>query len=124
MKNKTKCKILGKNWNVIFADEKDNAYLSNYEGYTDRTSRKIVIKNQFKNEKLKLENPAFIIKTTIRHELIHAFLFESGLAYCSNDIEAWATNEEMIDWFAHHLDDILETAKLLDKYIFSKKINR
>lgn len=121
MKNKTKCKILGKSWNVIFADEKDNAYLSNYEGYTDRTSRKIVIKNQFKNEKFKLENPMSIIKTTIRHELIHAFLFESWLAYCSNDIEAWATNEEMIDWFAYHLDDILETAKLLDNYILSKK---
>ena len=30
-----------------------------------------------------------------RHELIHAFLYESGLDACS-----WANNEEMVDWIA------------------------
>jgi hypothetical protein len=31
----------------------------------------------------------------MRHELIHAFLFESGLDCCS-----WADKEEIVDWIA------------------------
>lgn len=41
-------------------------------------------------------------KLALRHEIVHAFLTESGLSdnsaeYCYG----WANNEEMIDWFAH-----------------------
>lgn len=41
-------------------------------------------------------------KEITRHEIIHAFLYESGL--CDNshtfDRSGWAVNEEMVDWFA------------------------
>lgn len=40
------------------------------------------------------------IKSTLRHEIIHAFLCESGLYTCSLGCDSWAGNEEMIDWFA------------------------
>lgn len=41
------------------------------------------------------------MKTTLRHEVIHAFLNESGLQDSSARIEVgWARNEEMVDWFA------------------------
>lgn len=39
-------------------------------------------------------------KAVIRHELIHCFLYESGLDVCSNSTTDWARNEEMVDWFA------------------------
>lgn len=40
-------------------------------------------------------------KRTLRHEIIHAFLNESGLSDNSNQYgSAWAKNEEMVDWFA------------------------
>lgn len=40
-------------------------------------------------------------KETIRHEIFHAFLSESGLGDSSNSVDcAWAKNEEMVDWFA------------------------
>lgn len=41
-------------------------------------------------------------KRTIRHELLHAFLNESGLignTFASSSIP-WSQNEEMIDWMA------------------------
>lgn len=41
----------------------------------------------------------YINKVT-RHEIIHAFLCESGLLECSGEAEARAANEEMVDWFA------------------------
>ena len=36
----------------------------------------------------------------LKHEIIHAFLFESGLCMQSGETESWAQNETMVDWFA------------------------
>lgn len=35
------------------------------------------------------------------------FLFESGLDANSNGIEAWASNEEMVDWIAIQMPKIV-----------------
>ncbi|MFD1464645.1 hypothetical protein ACFQ4L_00875 [Lapidilactobacillus mulanensis] len=42
-----------------------------------------------------------------RHELIHAFLCESGLAENSD----WAQNEEVVDWIARQFPKLFETFK-------------
>ena len=40
-------------------------------------------------------------KETLRHEIVHAFLNESGLKSNSNYAgDSWARNEEMVDWIA------------------------
>ncbi len=40
-------------------------------------------------------------KLTLRHEIIHAFFNESGLMDSAGQYpEAWARNEEMVDWLA------------------------
>lgn len=40
-------------------------------------------------------------KQTIRHEVVHAFLNESGLRDSSYKSQGgWAKNEEMVDWIA------------------------
>lgn len=40
-------------------------------------------------------------KQTLRHEIAHAFLHESGLAESSLVYgRGWANNEEMVDWIA------------------------
>lgn len=37
----------------------------------------------------------------MRHEITHAFLYESGLSINSVTLDgSWATNEEMVDWMA------------------------
>ena len=42
-----------------------------------------------------------LLKQYLRHEILHAFLFESGLGFDSiSNAGAWATNEEIVDWFA------------------------
>ena len=51
--------------------------------------------------------------TTIRHEIIHAYLMESGLNSSSNSVDCWARNEEMVDWFAIQFPKILETFEKL-----------
>ena len=54
-------------------------------------------------------------KETLRHEIIHAFLFESGLQSSSAVLETgWACNEEMIDYFAIQSPKIFEAFKEVD----------
>lgn len=48
---------------------------------------------------------------TMRHEIIHAFLFESGLWSNSGDVKAWACDEEMTDWIALQMPKILKVFK-------------
>jgi len=66
---------------------KEIAYvdLCTYPGYEDETD----------------EYRKLIEKQTLRHEITHAFLNESGLQDSSGSPTAgWAKNEEMVDWIA------------------------
>lgn len=55
-----------------------------------------------------------LVKQTIRHELVHAFLFESGLAGNSFQNGAWADNEEIVDWIAMQTPKMFKLFKELD----------
>lgn len=51
-------------------------------------------------------------KIWLRHELIHAFLYESGLHSNANKGETpWPLNEEMVDWIAIQLPKIMRVCK-------------
>lgn len=39
-------------------------------------------------------------KSCLRHEIIHAFLNESGLKDSTSSSDIWSRNEEMVDWLA------------------------
>ena len=50
------------------------------------------------------------IKQVLRHEIIHAYLYESGLGENSNSPRIpWARNEEIVDWFARQGQKIYKT---------------
>lgn len=54
-------------------------------------------------------------KKTLRHEIIHAFLNESGLSDSSNRFDgAWAKNEEMVDWFSIQAPKIFSAFKKMN----------
>lgn len=50
---------------------------------------------------------------TVRHEVIHAYLSESGLNGFANGTTCWALNEEMVDWFAIQFPKLLKTFREL-----------
>jgi hypothetical protein len=54
------------------------------------------------------------IKATLRHEIIHAFLHESGLSGSSVTDVPWAVNEEMVDWFAIQFPKMIKVFEQLD----------
>lgn len=54
-------------------------------------------------------------KRVLRHEIMHAFLNESGLSESSNQHDgAWAKNEEMVDWYAIQSPKIFAVYQSLD----------
>lgn len=75
-----------------------------YGGYCSGVTKEIVLLKlktvpEWANEPLKTIQRKE--RETLRHEIIHAFLNESGLGWNSLPIEqAWAKNEEMVDWIA------------------------
>lgn len=85
--------VLGTQYSVQGVDENDKE-LGDDLGNCDRFTQSIKLNQS------ELEGRDNLKEQTIRHEIIHAFLFESGLAESSCSVESWAVNEEMVDWFA------------------------
>lgn len=100
--------ILGSVWTIKEQSENDNPMLKNCDGYCDWTTREIVVEREMTGTLGDMER---YIKKVLRHEIIHAFLFESGLAEASGSIEPWAKNEEMVDWIARQGPKICEAWK-------------
>ena len=68
-------------------------------GYCSHAAKRIVIGNLDKCDDSE-EEKEITRKTNLRHEIVHAFLNESGLCWNSKATDCWAKNEEMVDWFA------------------------
>lgn len=109
-----KIDVLGTKYTIKRVDRGQDEYMEkmNFGGYCDGHAKQIVILNiktlpEWSNE------PEAIIKgkesETLRHEIIHAYLNESGLCWNSHSPGAWAKNEEMVDWFAIQLPKIFKT---------------
>ena len=96
----TRLNILGSEWLVFKRREEDDERLKENDGYCDWTTKKIVIREIPTGQKNSVEDLRFYEKTCLRHEIVHAFLYESGLCHNSKDVESWAMNEEMVDWIA------------------------
>ena len=105
-----KINILGTDVTVEFRKEADDEKLKDFLGYYDSSKDLIVVKvpDADKHSLGDLERSQ---KHTLRHEIIHAFLHESGLDWSSGSVDAWATNEEMVDWFAIQAPKIFKVFK-------------
>ncbi|MBU5481730.1 hypothetical protein KQI91_11045 [Blautia sp. MSJ-19] len=111
-----KVNILGSEWNVKFGSEEEYPNLAEMDGYSDFSTREIVVDDMEASQgqigaKADLGHYQ---KQVVRHEIIHAFLLESGLDSNSNNAESWATNEEMVDWFAIQLPKIFKVFNELE----------
>lgn len=111
-----KVNILGTEYEIKMGTYKDFPALSNMDGYTDTSTQTIVVDDMSmaEGEIDSKGNLEFYRKSVIRHEIIHAFLHESGLASNSVNSDNWAVNEEMVDWFAIQSPKIFKVFQELD----------
>lgn len=104
--------ILGTEYKIKILKEKDDERLKNCDGYIDWTVKEIVI-GDFETTTSSLKDLNEYSKKVTRHEIIHAFLIESGLWESSNTESSWARSEEMTDWIARQFHKISDVFKEL-----------
>lgn len=98
--------VLGTEYTVTVKkyDEEEAFERRSIGGYCDSWAKQIVVCDMSTYKGWEHELPETIAaaeKETLRHEIVHAFLSESGLADSSLNLDgAWAKNEEMVDWVA------------------------
>ena len=101
--------VLGAKYKIIKGNMVDYPQLERMDGYCDFNIHTIVV-DEYKHpdQDATADIDAFKNKV-LQHELVHAFLRESGL--CSN---SWANNEEIVDWIAIQAPKIFEVFNKLD----------
>ena len=108
--------ILGTQYTFILSDSKTYPELRELDGFIDLSLKKIVVENDKSTLEFGVNEN---LKQTITHELIHGFLYESGLSDNSSSADAWASNEEMVDWFALQLPKLCKTLTEIEEQIKS-----
>jgi hypothetical protein len=87
-------------------------------GYADWTAKRICLdEDNLKKDKNSLENLHLYANDVLRHEIVHAFIEESGL---SDQYQ----NETIVEWIAKMAPKILECANTIvftEKDIVNKK---
>lgn len=98
--NNKSVNILGTDYKIVFKPDTDERLRTlQADGYTDTTTKELII-GYFEPDERSMKDLAAYQKKVMRHEIIHAFFYESGLWNNSNDVGSWALNEEMTDWIA------------------------
>lgn len=101
-------KILGTKYTIRELDRNKDPILERCDGYCDKTTKTIVVlKNTPDSD---LGNFEEYKKKVKRHEIIHAFLIESGLQENFQHSE-WGHDETTVDWFANQFQKMVEVFK-------------
>lgn len=99
-----KINVLGTEYTIEIKTAEEDAFIKDCDGYTDKSSHSIVVTDVSKDNEL--DDFASYQRKVLRHEIIHAFLFESGLDGC------WQHNdghdETYVDWIAKQFPKLLK----------------
>lgn len=106
-----KVNILGTEYKIIFKNIEDDKNLEDADGYTDPSAYEIVVRKNNPNGLSKFEE---VQKRALRHECIHAMLFESGLGCNFEHCNKFGHEETMIDWMALQFPKLLSVFQELD----------
>lgn len=95
--------VLGVQYALEYRTKAQAPDLDDCDGYCDTSVKRCVVRKYTAAERrapgTKKDLDAYMRKC-MRHELVHAFLYESGLSVNGMSPESWPTNEEMVDWMA------------------------
>lgn len=106
MKNK-KINILGTKYRIK-CKKLGNA---DFDGETDYTRKRIIIRIDNYNN---VGDFKWLQKKQLRHEIIHAFMSESGLQSNWKHVEEFGHDETVVDWFAIQSPKIYKVFAELD----------
>lgn len=91
--------ILGTIYKIRMVSDNDYRAHRDADGWADYSTKELYVYN-YKQDPDSFMDLVSYQKKVIRHEIVHAFFYESGLWCNSLDTKSWARNEEMVDWIA------------------------
>lgn len=106
-----KINVLGTKYTISYKTAKQDRELEQCDGYCDKTTKQIVVRKC--DDGCNLGDFDSYRKKVVRHELIHAFLFESGLHENFKHNE-WGHDETTVDWIAVQFPKLLKAFKDAD----------
>lgn len=107
-----KIDILGTEYTILF-DVPEEEMPERADGCMDQSIRTIKI-GKFEADRNSLSNLEGYKKKVLRHEIIHAFFYESGLWNNSGMSEAFGQDETIADWIAIQFPKMLKAFKDAD----------
>ena len=110
--NGTKVDVLGTNYTLTVCGEEEEPRLQDLDGFCDDSTKEIFVESYVDSKddpraKANLENQKRKVK---RHEIIHAFLHESGLSENFTHPE-YGHDETYVDWIASQFPKMCEVFK-------------
>lgn len=108
-----KINVLGAEYSIEYLKRDDDPLFKKRiaDGYCDQSSRRIVLRTEDEDDDI--DNYSVYLKKNIRHEIVHAFLYESGIG--GNFQHApWGHEETMVDWIAYQFPKLLQAFKDAD----------
>lgn len=111
MEDITTIKVLGTKYTIKLLNAVDDNELTTCDGYCDFTTHEIIIRKD--PEISDVGNYDALRRKNLRHEIIHAFMGESGLQ--ANFFHPqYGHDETSVDWFAIQYPKIAKIFKQLD----------
>lgn len=107
-----KVNILGTEYEIII-DAPEELLPPDSDGAMDHSTKKIAIA-KFEADEYSIKDFDAYRKKVLRHEIVHAFLYESGLWSNSGNVTSWAQSEEITDWIAIQFPKLLQAFKEAD----------
>ena len=118
--NTMKIDILGTEYRIEIHKVSEDSYMEKkgLAGYCEEENKLIVVADMSEEKYfvgMGEKAQEIYRKKTLRHEIMHAFLNESGLSDSSNRFDgAWTKNEEMVDWLAIQAPKIFKVFQKLN----------
>lgn len=104
--------ILGTEYKIIF-DVADEEMPEGADGCTDQSIQTIKIA-EFESDRNTIQDMDSYRKKVLRHEIVHAFLYESGMWNNSGSTNCWGMDETITDWIAIQSPKLFQAFKEAD----------
>ena len=101
-----KVDILGTEYTIEERSVEEDALLANMDGYCDKSIHLLVISKP--SPDADLGDFEWYKKKIMRHEIVHAFLYESGIGESYQSAKQYGHDETMVDWIAAQFPKMLK----------------
>lgn len=97
--------ILGTPYTIEIKKKSEDSFLNDCDGYCDKSTHRIVVSDR--EDDCELGDFETYQRKILRHEIIHAFHYESGLQE-NFECKPYGFPETLVDWFAIQFPKIMK----------------